>query len=271
MGTSQSSPGAPGGVPLIPPWVPAPDNDGPDQPPLPLPLPAPMPTPTPLAPNRRFTGARRSLGSFAQSGSERDLKRSLKHYVQKGLGGTRTATRRFEGTVHTASALYQALSAMGQGQTVGGPLDPALLAGRTAPEIVDAIIEAVGATNGTLDAEASRESRKEAFSELYKIYPDADLFNLSEDQRFCVIEQFVSSDIVHRFQLDIGKVILEKSPNLATGLGRLHKVRSYIKQEVSRVFRGLRADGHRPDARRISNIVRDALGRVFRIFGGYVQ
>jgi hypothetical protein len=279
MGTSQSNPGSPGGVPLVPPWVPSPDDDYLDDSQISDTLPymdddgknqLPMQSYIPIASDFRFAGARRSLGSFVKSGSDNDLKRSLRNYVQKGLGGIRMATRRFEGTVRTADMLYRTLTSMGQGQTVGSPLDPALFAGRSAQEIIDAVIEAVGPVNGTLDGESSRESRKEAFSELLNRYQNANLFLLSDEERFCVIEQFIASDVFHRFDLDVGKAILNKAPNPIIGLSRRKQIRNYIKQEVARAFRQMHKDGLRPSAGRISGIVRNALERVFRIFEGFV-
>ena len=100
MGTSASSKGPSGGVPMVPPWVPDPlpetpppegeagptqDNAGeadqhaPDEnagdPPQPV-----QSMPVPIAPAARFRGARRNLGSFASTGSSDDMRRGLGHY-----------------------------------------------------------------------------------------------------------------------------------------------------------------------------------------------
>src|SRR5437773_2350230 len=109
MGTSASSKGPAGGVPMVPPWVPdpVPPNPPPDAPPGPAgdgsndnqqgpdyaaPQQAPLsrpPTPrlSPIAPAARFNGARRSLGDFARSGDSDDMRRGLRHYVRSGYGG----------------------------------------------------------------------------------------------------------------------------------------------------------------------------------------
>ena len=123
MGTSASSKGPVGGVPMVPPWVP---DLGPPQPtptpPVPPPdekasnpadghsqqlpssqnQPAPeqapvvapaMPTVSPLAPPARFGGARLNLGRFASSGGSQDMRRGLGHYVRRGYGGGGSAVR----------------------------------------------------------------------------------------------------------------------------------------------------------------------------------
>jgi len=155
MGTSQSSNGSPSGVPMVPPWVPdiplpavpseAVPHDG-------IPLDGsqvqsqPEPTvsteprqPIPVAPSGRFAGARRNLGEYAHSGERGSMRRGLGQYVKKGYGGSATATRRFSGTAQTAHALYSALSSGTSNPYTasGNPLDPVLMAGRSADEVMD--------------------------------------------------------------------------------------------------------------------------------------
>jgi len=147
-----------------------------------------------MAPVARFGGARRSLGNFARSGDSADMRRGIGHYVRTGYGGARTPTRRFEGTTSAAGALYGALSstAAGQAPEAGSPLDPFLLAGRSAREVMDAIIEAVRPADGTQDAEACRAAIKDALSELLTRFQQADLLVLTPEQRAFVIERFVA-------------------------------------------------------------------------------
>ncbi len=283
MGTSASSRGAPSGVPFVPPWVPdAPPADGQDggegdagdqQTPEAQPAPAAPPLPVPLAPPGRFGPSRISLGKYARSGSSDEMRRGLGHYVGKGLGGAGTATRRFGGTVSTAGTLYGALSsvASGQASAPGSPFDPALLAGRTASEIMDAVVEAVRPIDGTQDTEASRLAIRDALSELLNRFPDADLLNLSEDQRAFAIERYVAVDVYNRFRLDVGMAIQDKAPGIAAALTRFKEVKDYIKQTVSAAFRQVRAAGQALNVRRIAQIVRQALGETFQVFEDYVR
>lgn len=277
MGTSASSRGAPSGVPLVPPWVPdaAPangdDDNGGDQAPNQQPE-VPV-LPVPLAPRARFGPARTSLGEYARSGSSDAMRRGLGHYVGKGLGGARVAARRFGGTARTAGTLYGALSsvALGQAAAPGSPFDPALLTGRTANEIMDAAVEAVRPTDGTQDAEASRLAIRNALSDLLNRFPNANLLNLSEDERLFAIERYIALDVYHRFWLDVGKTIQDKAPTVAMALRRLKEVKDYLKEAVSAAFRRVRTVGQPLNALRITQVARQALGETLRVFEDYAQ
>jgi hypothetical protein len=291
MGTSASSNGPGGGVPLVPPWVPplppvapvppAPDGQG-AEPAAgdPQNAPAPAPTnpqqatqalPSPVAPAGRFFGARLNFGKFARGGDRRHMQRGLRDYVRKGYRGRANTVRRFGGTASAAGNLYNALSSVAGGQPAapGSPLDPALLAGRSAREVMDAVVEAVRPADGTQDAEASRAAIKDALSELLTMFPEADLLNLTEDQRATAVERFVAIDVYQRSMLDIGKAIQAKAPTATVGLQRLKEVKEYIKQTVAAAFRKLRGNGHRVTAGRVNQVVRAAMEETFQVFEEY--
>jgi hypothetical protein len=276
MGTSQSSGGPGGGVPMVPPWTPdppAPEPSAGEPPAAEPPVKAPAPIPVPLAPPARFRGARRALADYARSGDGRDLRRSLGHYVRPGYGGAPTATRRFGGTVSTAGALGGALATVASGQPAapGSPLDPALLAGRTAQDVMDAVVEAVRPVDGTQDAEAERAAIRDALTELLTRFPNADLLNLDPDQRAFVIERFTAIDVFRRFELDIGKAIVERAPSAVTALARLKEVREYVQQVVAAAFRKMRDAGRSLSSERIGRLVRDALQETFEVFEGHAE
>lgn len=279
MGTSQSSGGPGGGVPMVPPWTPAPpagdtpaDEGGQAEPSEPSAAP-PTPQPVPLAPAGRFRGTRLKLGKYASSGDARDLRRSLKNYVRSGYGGSGTATRRFGGTAATAGALGSALAsvASGRASVPGSPLDPILLAGRSVNEVMDAVVEAVRPVDGTQDAESERMAIRDSLSDLLTQFPDADILNLDADQRNFAIERFTAIDVYRRFDLDVGKTISEKAPSAMTALSRLKEVRDYIKEEVAASFRKLRDAGRALTSGLISRVVRDALLTTFQVFEGYSE
>lgn len=279
MGTSKSSTGPGPDVPLVPPWVPdlippATQPDGGDDANVPdqQAPPTPVPGPVPNAPAGRFGSARRNLGSFARSGSADEMRRGLGHYVRKGYGGAATAARRMGGTARTAGALYSALSSAAAGQAIppGSPFDPALLAGSSANEIMDALVEAVRPVDGTQDAEAGRAAVRNALSELLGRFPDANLLELSEDQRLFAIERYVALDVYSRFNLDVGKTVKDRAPNSSAALSRLKDVKDYIKQTMSARFRDLRKAGEQLGARRIAEMARQALQDAFAVFEEYV-
>jgi len=286
MGTSQSSSGSPSNVPMVPPWVPdpptgggddltdpgpdtgGPDGDGDAQQPAPA-----SRAPVPVAPAGRFGTARRDLGIFARTGSTADMRSGVGNYVGKGLGGARTAVRRFGGTAQTAGTLYGALSALSSGQAAepGSPLDPALLQGRSADEVMDAVVEAVRPIDGTQDTEASRHAINDALSDVLTRFPDADLLNLTEEQRLFAIERYIALDVFERFDLDVGKHLRENAPSVASELSRFREVKIYIRETVAASFRKAQSSTQALDSRKLGDIVRAALHEAFEVFEGYLS
>ncbi len=269
MGTSNSGIGPGAGRPLVPPWASDPssadvdDRDEADD---------QESKPTPLAPERRFSPARRNLGNFAHTGTSYRMYRGLGHYVHKGYGGAGIAAQRMAGTARTAGRLYRALSSTAAGQPVPDSLlDPILLEGKSAYEIMDAVVEAVRPVDGTQDAEAGQNAIREALSELLNQFPEADLLDLSENQRIFAIEHYVALDVFNRFNLDLGKTLQEKAPTASAALSRLKEVRDYIRETVSAQFRALYTVGERLDARHISDLIQQALYDTFAVFEEYVQ
>jgi hypothetical protein len=233
---------------------------------------AESPPEIPVAPPRRFQEANRDLGDYARSGNGESMRRGLGRYVRKGYGGSSTATRRMGGTVQTAQALYLALSGRGRPDVSGENLfDPALSDGKTADEVMDAVVEAVRPVDGTQDAEASRASIKDALCEMLKKYPDADLSDLQPEQREFVIERFVAGDVFRRIELDLGQTICEKAPTAAIGLSRLKDVREYVRETVSASFRKLRENGQRMSGEEITRIVQNAIQETFQVFEEYAE
>lgn len=275
MGTSKSSSGAPSGAPLVPPWVPDPiapdtasdgqEDEGQESEAPPQPLPG-------TAPRARFAPARRSLGRFAGSGSMDDMRRGVGHYVKKGLGGSSSAAQRLAGTARTAGTLYGALSSVAAGQPVpGSPLDPTLLAGSSATEVMDAVVEAVRSVDGTLDAESSRKAILDSLADLLTQFPNADLLNLAEEERLFVIERFIAFDAYNRIILDVGKALQEKAPTVRAELSRKKQIRDYVRETIAARFRALRKSASALSARVISRLTFQAMREAFGVFEDYVK
>jgi hypothetical protein len=223
----------------------------------------------PIAPAGRFSAARRSLGTFAQSGDAGAMRRGVGQFVRGGYGGGSTAARRFGGTSSSAVTLYNVL-------TTGGGAGPAridrdLLAGQSADVVIDAVIEAVAPVDGTQDAEAARASIHDALSEVLVRFPEADLLNLTDEQREYSVEQFVAIDVFRRFDLDVGAHIRDRAPSAATGLARMREVRDYIRETVAAAFRSLSQSGQRLSSGNVSRIVTQALRDALAIFEGYAE
>ena len=285
MGTSASSTGAPSNVPMTPPWVPDPippsddqadgDDDGGshDSHDKGVDQSEPIPAPLRIAPRGRFGPARRSLGWFARSGSKEDMRRGVGHYVGGGLGGSRSASRRFGGTARTAGVLYGALSATAAGRPSkpDSPLDPGRIAGRSARQIMDAVVEAVRPVDGTQDGEASRQAVNEGLSDLLDRYPDADLLSLHEEQRLFVIERFIAQDVYNRLSLDVGKAVREKASDFSAALLRMRQIKEYLRETISARFRAVRATASVLTPRSVAQMAVRALAEAFEVFEDYIR
>lgn len=286
MGTSKSSSGSPGGVPMVPPWTPdplPPPPAPPDGPPGPAPdgdpdggpdaapdLPSSPSQPGPIAPPARFGSSRTSLGRYARSGSTGEMRKGVGHCVSKGWGGSNTATRRLSGTARSAGVLYGALSTLATGQPseAGGPLDRVVLTGRSANDIMRAVVEAVRPVDGTQDAEATRDAIKGAASELLAKNPDADFLALSEQDRLFMVERFLANDIFNHLVLDIGQAIQKNAPTASAASARFREIKNYVRQAISAAFRKIHKSGEALTARRVSAISRQCIQEAMEVFEG---
>ncbi|WP_230207732.1 Qat anti-phage system associated protein QatB [Microlunatus sp. Gsoil 973] len=219
-----------------------------------------------LAPDRRFVSARRNLGSFAKTGDAARLRRGIAQYVRTGYGGAGTMSRRLGSVSRTARSLSQVLD---PGAADRG-LDRALLQGNSVAEITDAVVEAACSSDGTLDAEASRESIRNALSDLLGLYSDVDLLRLTDAQREFVIESFVAHDVYRRFALDVGKHLVDNAPTATIGLSRLKQARNYIRQTIAESFRLLREAGQSMTTAHVRSTVANALTNSLVVFEGYL-
>ncbi len=269
MGTSQSSSGPGGGVPLVPPW--ADDVDvlvvdgegvGPDST-----EPADQ-EPIPVAPRARFRDTRRALGEFVRSGNERGLHRAFGHYVRTGYGGTGTMARRMGGTATTAGRLNGVLQS-GRAPDGTDIRDAILASGNDVNVVLDAIVDAASPADGTLDRECSRRAIRDALSDLLVRFPDADFFALTDAERSFVIERYTALDVYGRFCLDLQKTIMDKSPDPATGLRRLKQVREFIAEHVAAAFRAIRERRSPATTSNITQVTREALRATFGVFEEY--
>lgn len=266
-------------MPLVPPWVPdlpPPEGDEPDDGPpeedeegngTDKPVDS-----SPTAPNARFGSARRSIGRFAADGDGPSMRSGLGHYVRRGYGGASTATRRLAGVVRTAGALYGALSTDVDGQSIdfGRDFDLSTLSGKPADEILDALALAVRPIDGLLDSEASQGAIRDALSDLLDRFPEADLLDLSDEQRIFAVERYVAFDVYNLFSLDIGKTIHDKAPTAVDALARLKDIKDYVTETVSAQFRTLRNASQRLTGRRMTDLAHQALQLTLTVFEDYV-
>jgi hypothetical protein len=210
------------------------------------------------------------LGSFAGDGDKGAMRRGVGQYFKVGYGGGAEAVRRFGGTARTAAGLFSALSPDAS-TTAGSPIDHSVLIGRSADQIMVAIIEAVRPVDGTQDAEAGRAAIQDALSEMLDRFPDADLLNLDDGQRTFAVEHFVALDVFQRLQLDLGKAIQDKAPTATAAMARLKELREYVRETVAASFRKLETAGTRLAASLVPKIVRAAMVEAIAVFQAYTE
>lgn len=267
MGTSASSSGPGGGVPMVPPWVPDPGDfakQGDDG--------AAAPVGVPVAPSARFGGARRALGDFARGGSNDSLRKGLGRYASRGLGGSRTAARRMGGAAVRSGSLYGALRSLsGSPTTDGATLDPASLSGLSAREVIDAIVEFVSPSDGSQDAESSQHAIAAALSDLLADQPNVDLGALTSEEIAWVVERHLVYEIHYRVQLDVGKSVIDNAPSPATAMRRLDEIRDYIQETVASAFRERRSNGTPLTNAEATKLANSVLEDTFAVFEEYVE
>ena len=266
MGTSASSSGPGGGVPLVPPWVPdagAPESVGKRDP----------AAPRPTAPPARFGPARRKLGDFARSGERASLRRGLASYVGRGLGGARNATHRLGGAAARSGVLFGTLESLRTGTMDPAQLgfDAAGLVGKSAREIIDRVARFVSPSDGTQDAEASHRAVNAALSDLLDADPAADIASLTADQIDWVLERHVVYEIVQRIELDVGKAIVDKAPSPTAAIDRMKEVREYVEESVAAAFRSHRQSGRPLDASAATKLASGVIHETFVVFEEYVE
>jgi len=177
------------------------------------------------------------------------------------------------GTAATAGRLDRTLAGLGSRTPAPGDKipDPALLAGRSADEVMNAVIEAVRPVDGTLDAEASRAAILDGLTELLTRFPETDLLNLTPEQRAFAVECYTANDVFRRIELDVGKTIHEKAPTAASAISRLRQIRDYVKETIAASFRKLREAGRTLTSGRVEHLVRAAIRDTFEVFEGFAE
>ena len=66
--------------------------------------------------------------------------------------------------------------------------------------------------------DSSRAAIQGALADTLDRFPDADLLNLTNEQKEYAVEVFVASDIYGRLFLDLGTKVIESAPSTSAGL-----------------------------------------------------
>lgn len=286
MGTSVSSSGPNSGVRLVPPWVGDPGTDS--EPNFNGPASSisdqevsqteeniedvSQKITSPLAPRYRFRGTNLNLNRFATTGSRDSMRKGIRQYVRKGLGGSHWASERMAGTPRRARALYGVLRALSSGVSPEPDLgiDTESLAGRPVHEILDRIIEGLSPSDGSQDSEASRNSVFHALSRLIREDPTAELIALTNEQIDLAIEYFVGEEICRRIELDVGTTILLNAHRAVSAIHLLGEIHRYVGQAVSLAFRNQVSISRPLTQSSVAGLVSKIIDDVLYIFGSEI-
>lgn len=266
MGTSGSSSGPGGGVPLVPPWVSAagaPESVTKQE----------QPAVGPLAPPARFGTARRALGNFARSGDRPSLRRGIASYAGKGLGGARIAARRMGGAASRSGALFDTLGGLSARTFDPTRLgfDAAGLVGHSAREIIDRVARFISPSDGTQDAESSQRAVNAALSDLLDTDPSTDIASLTDQQIHWVLERHIVYEIVQRIELDVGRSIVDNAPSPASAIARMKEIREYVEETVAAAFRAQQQTGRPLDRSAATKLTGNVIQGTFKVFEEYVE
>lgn len=287
MGTSASSRGTSAGNQLIPSWIddlyPIGSSDSEstqgeteEQQPDTTPTETPTSNPTPTSADPITVGslrsARRAIGSFARSGLKDDLRAAVAHHARNGLGGSKSATKRFQPVAHVAGRMFDALQSARAQESAPSWLTVDLTAIGRAPTMtaLEQIAKEICPLNGTQDSEILQRGVAEALSILLEVYPDAELGNLSDVEMVFLFQQFLALEIDHRIQLDLGQNLMKHAPSAAIAAERQNEVREYVASEVETVFKSV-ATTELLNKSALTTQVSNIIKRVIEIFEEYFQ
>lgn len=195
-----------------------------------------------LAPQRRFAGARRSMGEYVRTGSKDSLKKSLGHYSKTGMGGAKNLSRRMRTSTKVAAHFFQTLQSLRDDENfaLGKILSDLQERGANANEIIDTIIDNVCPNGGSLDEASCRDSGSFALSEFMEQNPDADISKLTDDQIWKLVGTFLVNEAFNRIQLDIGQAFEKQDVSALERVSRMNEMKDYLESDISAQLNRLR-------------------------------
>ncbi|WP_256559565.1 hypothetical protein [Pseudomonas sp. NBRC 111139] len=182
MGTSTSSKGPGGNSPYIPGWV---DSEG--QP------------PTHEVPPQRFKDFRTNLGKFVASGDGGYLRSAVSSYAGAATGGSAIGAARFGSMAGAGGALFGAMAALREGQSLPG-LDLAALNGQDTDLAISAIVEALATEDG--DSDRVHVAMNEALSECLQGYDEFDFSSITDEMLVQMMLVYVTNCVFSQVVLD---------------------------------------------------------------------
>lgn len=264
MGTSASSKGPGKDVSYDPPWledINVPGQDTQDTPPAPA---------IGIAIKGRFAYARRRMGEYVRSGSRDAVKQALGHYSKTGMGGAQNVARRMRISTRTATNLFNTLRSLRDDThfDLGRELANLKNRGADAVEVINAIVDHICPSGGSVDEASCRNSGTAALSVFLDTNPDADFCNLTDDQIWSLTAIYLGNEVFSRVQMDIGQAFENQDVPIIERVSRWNDLQEFIQSEVSTQLDELRNSTNHIDD--LNQFLQDIIRYTFEVFEGEI-
>ena len=262
MGTSTSSSGAPSGVSFDPPWLSSVAG-------LIEPSVAVAEAPVALAPQARFRETRLNLSRYLSHGKTNDLKKSISHYVNKGLGGASHATSRMRVPIAASVIMWSALQDLIDRESGEHEewIDRVISSDDRLLALQCELSNQIVPDGGIIDEESCRKSIAYALSEFQRENPDVDIAQITEESIFIILELFFTQEVFCRYLFDVGQKIEGVEASKMVLIEK--EIRQYIRATLSVKIRTMSKRGTRYSRLEMSSLVSRTLQETFVVFGGF--
>lgn len=276
MGTSASNKGPNSGVPFDPPWLDDiveplndepdenQDNEDPEQNSVER-----RPT---IAPEKRFKLARTHLGQFIRTGERESLRKAIGYYSREGMGGSINVATRMRLSTRTATSLFGLLHSARDGNdlSINQWISSLSTTNASTDDIVNEIVNKVAPNGGSIDETSCRQSMAQAINELLERNAYIDLFNLSNEDIWDLVEAFLGYEALSRICLDIGQAFELSMLSSRDKVIRINQMQDYLKAEISVQINRLRNMETNSSPQQLNRILHGALKNTFDVFEGSI-
>jgi len=283
MGTSTSSAGAGVNVPLTMPWedklqslpigsgevdiTPETEEEKVDQDDT---APSDANFDNELAPPRRYASARRELRKFATNSEKSNFKKAIGNFSKTGFGGAKKTSRKMKSSTRAATNLISMLLSLrdGNNTSLNNWAEKILNKNPSAEELIDAIIYETTTSGGTVDEESIRDSMAFALSDLMNKDHEIDLFKMSDNNIWSLIELFLANEVKNKLIHEIGQ-LFEGSKNIPSkSIKNINMMRKYLQSEISEQLSHLRKAIPKPSLKEFTKVMDKALENTFTVYEG---
>lgn len=221
-----------------------------------------------VAPPRRFMNARRAIRNYLQTGDSEYFVKAVGHYSRTGMGGAGHVASRMRIPAKSAANLFVLLQSSRErtDQTISEWVSELKSRNASAVELINEIIRKVAPTGGSLDETSTRDSIGKALHDLLELEPNVDLFNLSDDNIWSIIESYLSHEAFIRLCLDIGQALEKSTISHRERVIRENQMNEYIRAEIAVQLGKLRISGRHYSSRQLEHLMRSALKNTFIVY-----